>query len=124
MVKVKPSGGSRGTVKEVLERGCERLAKSKAMRVGDIVFRLDGQGGGNFVLECREDGVRVAESAAAGADRTPLIEVIGDAKRIHAILTGTKDAREQFLAGGFRVRGDLRYLSNVALELGIINEPL
>ena len=45
-------------------------------------------------------------------------------KRINAILAGTKDARKEFLAGGFRVRGDLRYLSNVALELGILKEPL
>jgi hypothetical protein len=117
-------GGGPGTFQESLGRVSERLAKSKAMKPGDIVFRLAGEGGGNFVVECSEKGVRVAESAAAGADRTPLVEVIGDAKRIHAILAGKKDAREQFLAGGFRVRGDLRYLSDVALELGIIKEPL
>lgn len=114
----------RGTFQESLGRVSERLAKSKAMKPGDIVFRLAGQAGGNFVVECSEKGVRVGESPAAGADRTPLVEVIGDANRIHAILAGEKDAREQFLAGGFRVRGDLRYLSDVALELGIIKEPL
>ena len=114
----------RGTLEEALGRVSERLAKSKVMKPGDIVFRLAGQGGGNFVVECSEKGVHVAESAAAGADRTPLVEVIGDARRIHAILVGTKDAREQFLAGGFRVRGDLRYLSNVAMEVGIIKDPL
>lgn len=114
----------RGTFQETLGQVSERLAKTKAMKPGDIVFRLAGQGGGNFIVECGETGARVSESPAAGADRTPLVEVIGDANRIHAILAGEKDAREQFLAGGFRVRGDLRYLSDVALELGIIKEPL
>lgn len=94
------------------------------MRPGDIVFRLAGPGGGSFVVECSERGASVVESAAAGFDRTPLIEVIGDAERIQAVLNGEKDAREQFLAGGIRVRGDLRYLSDIALELGIIKEPL
>lgn len=120
----KAGDGGRGTFEECLGRVSERLAKSKAMKLGDIVFRLAGEGGGNFVVECSEKGVRVAESAAAGADRAPLLEVIGDAKRIHAILAGEKDAREQFLAGGFRVRGDLRYLSDVAVDLGFIKEPL
>lgn len=120
----KSSGRDPGTFQESLERLSERFAKCKAMKRGDIVFRLGGQGGGNFVVESSEKGVRVFESAAAGADRTPLVEVVGDANRIHAILVGEKDAREQFLAGGFRVRGDLRYLSDVALELGIIKEPL
>jgi hypothetical protein len=120
----KSGGGGRETLEEALERVSERFAKSKAMKPGDIVFRLAGQGGGNVVVECSEKGVHVAESAAAGADRTPLVEVIGDANRIRAILAGRKDAREEFLAGGFRVRGDLRYLSNVAMELGIIKDPL
>jgi hypothetical protein len=124
MAKKSAERVARGTLKEALGRISERLAKSKAMKPGDIVFRLGGQGGGNFVVECSEKEVHVAESAAAGADRSPLVEVIGDARRIHAILAGTKDAREQFLAGGFRVRGDLRYLSNVAMEVGIIKDPL
>ena len=120
----KSVGGNRGTFEKGHGRLLERLAKTKAMKPGDIVFRLAGPGGGNFVVECSEKGARVAESAAAGADCAPLVEVIGDAKRINAILAGTKDARKEFLAGGFRVRGDLRYLSNVALELGILKEPL
>jgi len=120
----KSSGAGRGTFQESLGRVAERLAKGTAMKPGEIVFRLAGQGGGNFVVECSQEGARVAELAETPADRTPLIEVIGDAARIHAILVGEKDAREQFFAGGFRVRGDLRYLSDVALELGIIKEPL
>ena len=114
----------RGNFQRSLEQVSERLAESKATKPGDIVFRLSGQGGGNFVLECSEKGVRARESAAAGAERAPLIEVIGDAREVASVLAGEKDARAQFLAGAFRVRGDLRYLSNVALELGIIKEPL
>lgn len=120
----KKRGAGRLTFQDSLIRASERLAKSKAVRPGDIVFRLAGEGGGSFVVECGEQGVRVAETAAAGADRAPVIEVIGEARIVEAILTGQKDAREQFLTGRFRVRGDLRYLSEIALELGYIKEPL
>jgi len=118
------AGKSRASFQDTLGRISERLAKSRSMRRGDIVFRLSGPGGGNYLVECGEGQARVAETAAAGVDRTPLVEVIGDARSIHAVLAGKKDARTQFLAGGFRVRGDLRYLSDVALELGLIKEPL
>jgi hypothetical protein len=50
--------------------------------------------------------------------------VIGDARRIRGILEGEKDATRQFLAGGFRIRGDLQYASDLALELGYIEQPL
>lgn len=124
---MKKSGGAGrgvGTFQESLRRASERFAKSKPVKRGDIVFRLGGPGGGTFVVESSEKGIRVYESAAAGTDRPSLIEIIGDARRIQAILDGKKDAMEQFLAGGFRVRGDLRYLSDIALELGLIKEPL
>jgi hypothetical protein len=49
---------------------------------------------------------------------------MGDANTVRAILDGDRDAREQFLAGGLRVQGDLRYLSDLALELGVLKEPL
>ena len=52
------------------------------------------------------------------------IQVMGDANTVRAILDGDRDAREQFLAGGLRVQGDLRYLSDLALELGVLKEPL
>ncbi len=114
----------RGTFRESLGRISERLARTKSMKPGHIVFRLEGPEGGNYAVECSEGNVRVVESAAAGGDVVPLIEVIGDARRIRAILAGQKDATEQFFGGGFRVRGDLRYLSDIALELGLIKEPL
>ena len=53
----------------------------------------------------------------------PIIEVIGDADRIRRILDGSKDGRLQFFAGGIRVRGDLKYLSELSHEMGFIKEP-
>jgi len=120
----KKTNESRVHFRNSLDRISERLAKTKSIRPGHIVFRLAGAEGGNYALECAEGRVRVTESAAAGVDVVPLIEVIGDARRLRAILAGEKDAVEQFFAGGFRVRGDLRYLSDVAIELGLIKEPL
>lgn len=123
MAKKKREAG-RVTFQDSLMQASKRLAHSKTVRPGDIVFRLAGEGGGSFVVEYGEQGVRVAESAAAGADRPPLVEVIGEARIVEAVLAGQKDAREQFLTGRFRIRGDLRYLSDIALELGFIKEPL
>jgi hypothetical protein len=112
------------TLEDSLQYVSEKLAQSKSLRTGDILLTLSGSGAGSYVIECREAGASVVKSSGQRTGAAPLIEVIGDAKSIHAILAGRKDAREQFLAGGFRVRGDLRYLSDLALELGILKEPL
>jgi hypothetical protein len=113
-----------GNFRDSLGRISERLAKAESMRPGDIVFHLEGPEGGNYAVKCGQGQARITESAAAGVDTPPLIEVFGDARRIRAILAGEKDAMEQFLAGGFRIRGDIRYLSDIALELGLIKQPL
>jgi hypothetical protein len=54
----------------------------------------------------------------------PTIEIMSSASRIQAALSGDKDPRALFLAGGFRVRGDLAYFSDLAVELGILKEPI
>jgi hypothetical protein len=113
-----------GGFQQTLERISERLAKSRSVKQGDIVFRLTGDGGGTFLVECGPGSARVTPLPSTAPDRAPILEVIGDAARVHAVLAGEKDARMQFLAGAFRVRGDLRYLSDVALELGLLKEPL
>lgn len=99
----------------------KRHGKAKALRKGTIVLRLTGAGGGEYCIDYSAKGASLAKGMPRS---TPLIEVMGDARRIRAILQGKKDARTQFLAGGIRVRGDLRYLSDLALELGIIKDPI
>ncbi len=106
-----------------LEWLAEKLQSGSRTRRGDIVFVVTGERAGQYTLECTPGAVSVSSTAGRG-DRTPLIEVIGDAKTLQAVLDGERDAREQFLQGGLRVRGDLRYLSDVALELGILKAPL
>jgi hypothetical protein len=102
----------------------DRLAKSRSVKRGNVLFNLTGADGGTYLVEFGEGQARVTASPAAGVSAAPLIEVIGDARRVHEVLAGEKDARMQFLAGAFRVRGDLRYLSDVAIELGLLKEPL
>jgi hypothetical protein len=108
-------------VETVLGNAAKRLGTAKALRGGHILLHLKGTGGGVYHLDCSAGPPKVVKGAPRAA---PTIEVIGDAKRILAIIEGKKDGRRQFLAGGIRVRGDLRYLSDLALELGIIKEPL
>lgn len=106
-----------------LEHLAEKLQTGARTRRGDIVFVVTGARVGQYTVECTPGAVSVSSTAGRG-DRTPLIEVIGDAEVLQAVLDGERDAREQFLQGGLRVRGDLRYLSDVAMELGILKAPL
>jgi hypothetical protein len=112
------------TLEDSIRRISDRLAKSKCLKAGNIVFTVPESGTGNYVIACGEALARVVDARAMKTGDMPLIEVIGDAKRIQSILDGQTDARKQFLAGGLRVRGDLRYLSDLALELGLLKEPL
>ena len=99
----------------------KRLSGAKALRRGHILLNLKGTGGGTYHLDCSARPLQVVKGTPRA---TSLIEVMGDVKRIVAIVEDKKDGLRQFLAGGIRVRGDLRYLSDLALELGIIKEPL
>lgn len=109
---------------EVLEQVATRLRGVRSLRDGDIVLRLSGDGAGGFCLRCGPTGVEIVESAGAGVDRPPLVEIIGDAEIVRSVLNGKKDARKQFLTGHFRLRGDLRYASDLGMELGLLREPL
>jgi hypothetical protein len=118
------AGKARTDLHESLGRLAQKLRDSRSVRLGDIVFRLSGPASGSYRLEWGEGDINVVESSSVGAERQPLIEVIGPADVIRAIIDGEEDARRRFVAGGIRVRGDLRYLSDVALELGLLKEPL
>ena len=96
-----------------------RGSQITALKEGSIVFRLTG--GGVYSIDCSTNGAEVSTEMPRSA---PLIEILGEAKHIQAILEGKRDAVAQFMAGGLRVRGDLRYLSDLALELGILKQPL
>lgn len=99
----------------------ERATKLEGLRDGVIRFRFSD--GGEAVVRCSRGKADLSEEPAA-MEGEPLIEVMGDRKRIQAIIDGKKEARAQFLAGGLRIRGDIRYFSDLALELGILSEPL
>lgn len=110
------------TVRGSLDELMPRVAKAKNARVGDIVFRLSGKGGGTYRVSTGHGKAEVSESQDVGG--VPLFEVIGEADAVQAILDGKADAREQFLAGGIRVRGDLQHLSDLTVELGLMKRPL
>jgi hypothetical protein len=113
--------GSR-TVRKSLDELAPRVAAAKNTRVGEIVLRLSGKGGATYRVSTGRGRADVSETADVSGQ--PLLEVIGDAEAVMAVLDGKKDAREQFLAGGIRVRGDLQLLSDLAVELGLMKHPL
>ena len=104
--------------KSYLIKVAKRLSNLEYLEPGYISFRLTGLSGGNYFIFCT---TKEALSYEGIPPTAPIIEVIGDAGRIQSILEGRKDARKQFLAGGFRFRGNLRYLNDIALGLGIID---
>jgi hypothetical protein len=105
---------------DTLHEVARRAGRASKLRHGDIAFRLAGTR--ELVLAADRDGVKVA--LAAERTGTPLIEVLGDPDAVQAVLSGKVEGRKQFLSGGIRVRGDLRYLSDLALELGLLEKPL
>lgn len=111
-----------GKIEPALKQVSGKLAGCKALRQSTILVHATGTGGGDFCLRATDKGVELVSGAAM--ETPPSIEIIGDVRRIQSVLAGTKDARALFLAGAFRLRGDLRYFSDLALELGIIKEPL
>lgn len=112
------------SVKDSLARVAKKLAESSSTKQGQIVLNLSGSGGAHYCLDCAPGKTTVSEGAAGLTQGAPLIEVTGDASVVRSILAGKKDALKQFAAGGLRIRGDLRYFSDLALELGIIDTPL
>jgi len=104
-----------------LEAFAKRLARGSTLKKATALLRLTGTGGGDFCLQCSPEGVHVTKGAPPGEHD---IEVMGDAARIHAILEGKRDARAIFLGGGIRVRGNIRYWSDIAYQLGLIKQPV
>jgi hypothetical protein len=112
---------ARTATEKALDGLAERLAGCKSLRSGSVAFVLPGEKGGDYRLDCQPGSVRVEKGVT---QRTHQVEVIGTAANIRSLVSGEHDARKLFLTGGFRLRGDLRYASDVAVELGIIKDPL
>ena len=111
------------SVREVLTNTAQRLSPCEVLRDGVIAFRLTGEGGGDCFLDCRNKIATLIEGQPP-RDEVPLLEVIGDGERISSIVAGKKNAQALFLAGGIRVRGDIEYLSKLAVEARILNVPI
>jgi hypothetical protein len=107
------------SVDMALSTFCANVERAGTRRVGSILLRLTGEKGGDFYLHSTSSGCVSREAPAV----PPIIEVIGPGDRIRAILDGSKDGRLQFFTGGIRVRGDLKYLSELSHEMGFIKVP-
>jgi SCP-2 sterol transfer family len=108
-------------LRQAVESVAERLYHDRLLKPGAIVFKAAAGDSAAFTLVASETGVQT-QSGSQHAE--PLLEVIGDPRRIEAILRGTKDARKQFFTGGIRVRGDMHYLSQLGMQLGFLKTPI
>ena len=112
---------SRTKTEKVLDAFAKRLAKCRRLREGSIGIHVSGKGGGNYVIECRPGAADVTRASRRGPHQ---LEVMGSATKVRNLISGERDAVAVFLTGGVRIRGDLRYASDLALELGLIDQPL
>jgi hypothetical protein len=108
-------------LRQAVESVADRLYHDRLLKPGAIVFKAAAGDSPAFTLVANESGVQT-QSGSQHAE--PLLEVIGDPRRIEAILRGTKDARKQFFTGGIRVRGDMHYLSQLGMQLGFLKTPI
>lgn len=108
-------------LKDPLHQFAQQLSNMKTLRDGRIVLRMTGESGGNYCLHCKGGRVTLSQDIPEGSHNA---ELIGEAKQIRPILDGKKDARAHFLAGGFRVKGDIKYISDLAMELGLLKQPI
>jgi hypothetical protein len=124
MAETKGSETKGQSVKGTLERLRGRLDKCRAVKPGSVDLHLSGASGGEYRISSRAGKTAISSAVAREAGPAPLVEIWGDSDTICAIIEGKKDPVRQFLAGGIRVRGNLRYFSDVAVELGILQKPL
>jgi hypothetical protein len=115
-----PAPESVRALQQAVESAATRLHRDRGLRPGAIVFRTAEGEAPLFTLRATETSFQLDTTAEAA----PLLEVIGDPRRIRAIVRGEKDARLQFFAGGIRVRGDMNYLSELGMQLGFLKKPI
>jgi len=111
---------SQSPVEVALAKLARRMLSSRIVKKSSIVIHATGAGGGDYYLACSPGAVKLTKTAALPAT----VEVTVTAKQLPQVLAGERDPRKLFFAGGLRVRGDLRYLSDLAMELGILKEPI
>jgi len=114
------SASRQARVEVALKKLVGRMTGCRALRKSSMVIQTVDGGGRGYYIDCSPDSVKVTSAPLT----PPTIEIIGRARSIESLLLGKKDPRKLFFAGALRVRGDLRYLSNLALELGILKQPL
>ena len=119
---VAAQAASAAALQKAVESVATKLHRDRRLRPGAIVFRAADGEAPVFTLRSSDTSFEV--QTAAAVDPSPLIEVIGDLRRIGAIVRGEKDGRLQFFAGGIRVRGDIQYLSELGMQLGFLKKPL
>jgi hypothetical protein len=123
-----PSGGEAArresalALQKAMESVAAQLHRDRGLRPGAIVFRATVSEPPVFALRSTESAYQI--DTVASDPTEPLLEVIGDPRRIRAIVMGEKDARMQFFAGGIRVRGDMHYLSELGMRLGFLKKPI
>lgn len=111
-------------LENALERLRKRMDECAVLKPGDIDLHLSGESGGEYRISSGRGKSTISSGAGRVPGPGPLLEVWGDANTIRAIIDGEKDPVKQFLTGRMRVRGNIRYLSEIGVELGILDKPL
>jgi hypothetical protein len=108
-------------IEATLRSFAAKWERAESRRHGTIAFRLHGQSGGYYVHSAKEGCSVSREAGTRGND----FEILASPQGLVAVLSGGKDAREQFIEDCTksprpRVRGDLPYLRKVFRETGLM----
>jgi hypothetical protein len=109
------------SLQQAVENAAARLHRDGLLKPGAIVFRVAEGQSAAVTLLASESGVEIQPG---GDQAAPLLEVIGDPRRLEAILLGRKDAQMQYFAGGILVQGDMHYLSELGMQLGFLKQRI
>src|SRR4051812_44165841 len=107
-----------------LARLADRANECRSARPGDVYLHLSGADGGEYRINHSNGKTTITRSIRPTIDRKSVLDIWGDADVVRTIIDGERDSVKQFLIGGLRIRGDLRYFSAIAVELGLLKQPL
>ena len=111
--------------------GASRTMEAALLALGGKVSSAVPRAHGSIVVHCTDTGEEFALEGMGSAPRVNRgrgnaphqVEVRGPAAVLRAIAEGRQEPARALVAGGIRVRGDLRYLEAMLKDVGLLECP-
>ena len=108
-----------------------RTMEAALLAIGGRVSKAVPRAHGSIVVHCTDTGEEFALEGMGSAPRVnrgrgtgpQQVEVRGPAAVLRAVAEGRQEPARALVAGGIRVRGDLRYLEAMLKDVGLLECP-